>query len=388
MAVLMQTETSRQKSAGGKACVKTCAFFIRLFFLFTAYSLLLPAAYAERIKDIASFEGVRENQLIGYGLVVGLDGSGDKGLATMQGIANMMQRMGLTVNPNDIKAKNTASVMVTAQLPPFPKAGTRFDALVSTIGDAKSIQGGTLLLTPLKGPDGKAYALAQGPVSIGGFVGGGGGTTIQKNHPTAGKVPDGAIVERDIPFQLGNGDEIKIFLNRPDFTTAAGMVKSINDTLKHQYAATIDPSAVRLSIPPSYKGRIVELITLVENIEVSVDVAAIVVINERTGTVVIGDNVTISPVAIAHGNLTIEIKTEYKVSQPSSFAPESARTVVVPKTEVTAKEQKASLVQVSGVTLGDIVKGLNSLGVTPRDLISILQALKAAGALRAELEII
>ena len=384
----MKTEIGKQKSSGRKASAKTSAVLIRLFLLLVAYSLLLPAAYAERIKDIASFEGVRENQLIGYGLVVGLDGSGDKGLATMQGIANMMQRMGLTVNPNDIKAKNTASVMVTAQLPPFPKAGTRFDALVSTIGDAKNIQGGTLLLTPLKGPDGKAYALAQGPVSIGGFVGGSGGTTIQKNHPTAGKVPDGAIVERDVSFQLGNGEEIKIFLNRPDFTTAAGMAKRINETLRQQYASTIDPSAVRLSIPPEYKGRIVELITLVENIEVAVDVSAIVVINERTGTVVIGDNVSISPVAIAHGNLTIEIKTEYKVSQPPSFAPGSAQTTVVPETDVTAKEQKAFLIPVSGVTLGDVVKGLNSLGVTPRDLISILQALKAAGALRAELEII
>jgi flagellar P-ring protein FlgI len=388
MAILMKTKISRQESAYRKVCAKTGKFLVQLFFLVAAYSLLLPTAYAERIKDIASFEGVRENQLIGYGLVVGLDGSGDKGLATMQGIANMLQRMGLTVNPNDIKAKNTASVMVTAKLSPFPKAGTRFDALVSTIGDAKNIQGGTLLLTPLKGPDGKAYALAQGPVSIGGFVGGGGGTTIQKNHPTSGKVPEGAMVERDIPFKLGNGDEIKIFLNRPDFTTAADMAGKINETLKQKYASTIDPSAVRLSIPPEYRGRIVELITLVENIEVAVDVRAIVVINERTGTVVIGDNVRISPVAIAHGNLTIEIKTEYKVSQPSSFGPEKAETVVVPNTEVTAKEQKASLVQVSGVTLGEIVKGLNSLGVTPRDMISILQALKAAGALRAELEII
>ena len=384
----MRKETGNQESGVRKESEQTCRFLIRFFLLIVAYSLLLAPASAERIKDIASFEGVRENQLIGYGLVVGLDGSGDKGLATMQGIANMMQRMGLTVNPNDIKAKNTASVMVTAKLSPFPKPGTRFDALVSTIGDAKSIQGGTLLLTPLKGPDGKAYALAQGPVSIGGFVGGSGGTTIQKNHPTSGKVPEGAIVERDIPFKLGNGDEIKIFLNRPDFTTASDMVKKINETLNQQYASTIDPSSVRLSIPPGYRNRIVELITLVENIDVTVDVAAIVVINERTGTVVIGDNVRISPVAIAHGSLTIEIKTEYKVSQPSSFGPERSETVVVPKTDVTAKEQKAALIQVSGVTLGDIVKGLNALGVTPRDMISILQALKAAGALRAELEII
>lgn len=361
--------------------------FIFASVLIISSSFSLPAR-AERIKDIADFEGVRENQLIGYGLVVGLDGSGDKGLATMQGIANMLQRMGLTVKPNDIKAKNTASVMVTSKLPPFPKAGTRVDALVSTIGDAKSLQGGTLLLTPLKGPDGKSYALAQGPISIGGFVGGGGGTTIQKNHPTAGKVPEGVTIERDLPFVLGNGKEIKIFLKRSDFTTASGIAKKINEELKSDYASTGDSSSVKVIIPREYANKVPELITRLESIEVKVDEPAVVVINERTGTIVIGERVRISPVAIAHGNLTIEIKTEYNVSQPSSFAPDKAETVVVPKTEVTAKEQKASLIQVSGVTLGEIVKGLNALGVTPRDMISILQALKASGSLRAELEII
>ena len=367
---------------------KKLRLFVILLSFLTFYFQLQTVSYAERIKDIASFEGVRENQLIGYGLAVGLDGSGDKGLATMQAIANMLQRLGLTVNPNDIKAKNTASVMVTAKLPPFPKPGTRVDVLVSTVGDAKSLQGGTLLLTPLKGPDGRVYALAQGPVSVGGFVGGGSGTTIQKNHPTAGKVPEGAVVEKDLPFVLGDGRTIKIFLKRPDFTTATGVMKKINEELKSDYASTIDPSAVKVNIPSEYKDKIVELITRLEGLDVAVDVPAIVVINERTGTVVIGDRVRISPVAVAHGSLTIEIKTEYQVSQPPSFAPEKAETVVVPKTEVSAKEQKASLIQVSGVTLGEIVRGLNSLGVTPRDMISILQALKASGALRAELEII
>jgi flagellar P-ring protein precursor FlgI len=363
-------------------------YIVFFFLLSTVYCMLSTAVSAERVKDIADFEGVRETQLIGYGLVVGIAGVGDQGLATMQVIANMLKRMGITVNPNDIKAKNTASVMVTANLPPFPKPGTTVDALVSTIGDAKNLQGGTLLLAPLKGPDGKVYALAQGPVSIGGFVGGGGGTSIQKNHPTTGKVPGGVIVEKDVPFVLGDKDGIKIFLKRPDFTTATGIMKKINEELKSGYASTIDPAAVRVNIPQEYKNRVVELITRLERLEVSVDVPAIVVINERTGTIVIGDKVRIAPVAIAHGSLTIEIKTEYKVSQPSSFAPDKAETVVVPKTDVTAKEQKASLIQVSGVTLGDIVKGLNALGVTPRDMISILQALKAAGALSAELEII
>ncbi len=359
-----------------------------LLLLVTSYLLLVTAVYAERIKDIASFEGARENQLIGYGLVVGLDGTGDKGLATMQSIVNMLRKMGLSVKPEDIKAKNTAAVIVTATLPPFPKPGTRIDALVSTIGDAKSLQGGTLLMTPLKGPDGNVYAIAQGAVSIGGFIGGGGGTTVQKNHSTAGKVPNGVIVEKDLPFTIGNGSDMRIFLHRADFATAAEIAKKINETLGSNYAIALDSSSVNLRIPNEYKNNIVELITLIEGIDVPVDVNARVVINERTGTVVIGDKVKISPVAIAHGNLTIEIKTEYKVSQPPPFAPKGAETVVVPDTEVQVKEEKVSLSEVSGATLGEVVRALNALGVTPRDLISILQALKRAGALRAELEII
>jgi flagellar P-ring protein precursor FlgI len=362
------------------------AFLVMLFFIFNFQ--LLTFSYAERIKDIASFEGVRENQLVGYGLVAGISNTGDTGLATLQTIANMLQRMGIIVKPRDIMAKNTAAVVVTATLPPFPKPGTKIDALVSALGDAKSLQGGTLLLTPLKGPDGKVYALAQGPVSIGGFIGGGGGTTVQKNHLTSGKVPQGVIIEQDLPFTLGNGGEIKIFLQMPDFTTATEITKKINETLNFEYASTIDPSAIRLKIPPDYANKKVELITLIEGLEVSPDIPARVVINERTGTIVIGDKVRISPVAIAHGNLTIEIKTEFRVSQPPPFAPEKAETVVVPQKDVTVKEQKASLMEVSGTTLGEIVRALNALGVTPRDLIAILQALKASGALRAELEII
>jgi flagellar P-ring protein precursor FlgI len=380
MAILNKAVSRLKKS------IKTIIFIFLL--LFIVHCSLFTAVYAERIKDISSFEGVRENQLVGYGLVAGISGTGDTGNATLQSIANLLQRMGITVRPKDLMAKNTAAVMVTATLPPFPKPGIRVDALVSTLADAKSLQGGTLLLTPLKGPDGKVYALAQGPVSIGGFIGGGGGTTVQKNHLTAGKVPQGVIVEKDLPFTLGNGNEIKIFLHRPDFTTATEITKKINEAFRFEYASTIDPSAIRLKIPPEYVNKRVELITLIEGLDVLVDVPARVVINERTGTIVIGDKVRISPVAIAHGNLTIEIRTEFRVSQPSPFAPEKAETVVVPQKEVTVKEQKASLVEVSGTTLGEIVRALNALGVTPRDLIAILQALKASGALRAELEII
>ena len=386
MAILKTVKSLKLKVK--KFNTKNRILIIPLLLLFTFYFSLFTFGYAERIKDIASFEGVRENQLLGYGLVLGINGTGDTGLATLQGIANMLQRMGITVKPRDIMAKNTAAVMVTATLPPFPKPGSKIDALVSTLGDAKSLQGGTLLLTPLKGPDSKVYALAQGPVSIGGFVGGGGGNVVQKNHPTAGKVPQGVIVEQDLHFTLGNGDEIKIFLHQPDFTTATTLARKVNETLNFEYASTIDPSAVRLKIPPAYMDKKVEFITLIEGLDISVDIPARIVINERTGTVVIGDKVRISPVAIAHGNLTIEIKTKFGVSQPPPFAPEKAKTVVVPQTDVTAKEQKAFLMEVSGTTLGEIVRALNALGVTPRDLIAILQALKASGSLKAELEII
>jgi flagellar P-ring protein precursor FlgI len=356
--------------------------------LVTCHLLLVTSVHAERIKDIATFEGVRTNQVIGYGLVVGLDGTGDKGDATLQSIANMLKASGITVRIDDIKTKNVAAVMVSTTLPPFPKPGVRIDATVSTIGDAKSLQGGTLLLTPLKGPDGNVYALAQGPVSIGGFIGGGAGNTVQKNHLAAGKVPEGVTIERDPNFMLGNGREIRIFLNKPDSATATEITQKINEDMRREYASTLDPSAVKLRIPDEYQGRIVELIARIEGLTVTVDVPAKVVINERTGTVVIGEKVKIAPVAIAHGALTIEIKTDFGVSQPASFAPKSAQTIVVPQSDIAVHEQKAALMEISGVTLGEVIKGLNALGVTPRDLISILQALKAAGSLRAELEII
>lgn len=359
------------------------------FFLATGPWLLAPAVHAERIKDIASFEGMRENQMIGYGLVVGLDGTGDKGNQTIQSVANLLQRMGLTLKAADIKIKNAAAVMITASLPPFPKPGVRLDALVSTIGDAKSLQGGTLLLAPLKGPDGKVYALAQGAVSVGGFIGGGSGTTVQKNHTTAGKVPGGVTIENEPHFTLGSANGIRLFLHRPDFTTAAEVTRRIKESFNDEsIATTLDPSTIILKIPEAYQGKLVQLIAQVESLDVSVDIPARVVINERTGTVTIGENVRISPVAIAHGSLTIEIKTAYGVSQPLPFAPASAVTVTVAQTTVTATEQKGSLIEVSGTTLGEIVRALNALGVTPRDLVSILQSLKAAGALRAEVEII
>ncbi len=358
--------------------------FVTLCSLFFA----LSTAHAERIKDIASFEGVRDNKLMGYGIIVGLDGTGDKGNAAVLSIINMLTRMGITVSASDLSSKSIAAVVVTSTLPPFAKPGMKIDALVSTIGDSKSIQGGTLLLTPLKGPDGKVYGLAQGPVSIGGFAAEGEAASMQKNHPTAGKVPEGITIEREPIYTLGNGNDIRLFLKKADFSTADEVSKKINGYLKGHYASTIDPSSIRLLIPEEYKSNIVGLIARVDVIDVKIDMPAKIVINERTGTVVIGTNVRISPVAIAHGSLAIEINERSTVSQPLPFAPDKAETKVVPRTGITVTEQTASLIPVSGVTLGDVVKALNVLGVTPRDLISILQALKSAGALQAELEII
>jgi len=362
--------------------MKRVVFMAVLIFIIFFTTLL----YAERIKDIAFIEGFRENQLVGYGLVVGLNGTGDKGDATLQSIANMLTRMGLRVNAKDIKAKDVASVMVTATLPPFPRAGSRIDVIVSAIGDAKNLQGGTLLMTPLKGPDGRVYAMAQGPVSIGGFQAGGTGATTQKNHPTVGRVPNGAIVERGIEIPLNLQREIKLILNSPDFTVASNMTEEINKALNGKYAKAVDPSTVILKVPDEYQGNVVSLMTLVEAIDVKTDMPARVVINERTGTVVIGSNVKIAPVAIAHGGLTIEISTQYGVSQPESFS--KGETVIVPQTEVKAKEKEAHLIEVSGTTLGEVVRALNAMGVTPRDLIAILQALKESGALKADLEIL
>ncbi len=348
-------------------------------------------ASGERIKDIAHFYGVRENALIGYGLVVGLNGTGDKdGAYLFQPIANMLTRMGVRISPSEIegKTKNVAAVIVTAKLPTMVKPGSKIDVLVSSIGDAKSLQGGTLLMTPLKGPDGKVYAVAQGPVSIGGFSAGGGGTKSVKNHPNVGRIPGGAIVEREVPVNLSGRKRLELLLDNQDITTAVRVADRINEVLGGKYAKAETPSAVSVEVPESFRSDVLTLMARIEQIEVSVDTNARVVINERTGTVVIGENVRISPIALAHGGLTIQITTEYGVSQPPSFAPESAETVVVPQKTVTAREQEGALVQVKGATVGELVRALNALGVTPRDLVAILQAIKAAGSLKGELVII
>ncbi|MCL5063136.1 MAG: flagellar basal body P-ring protein FlgI [Nitrospirae bacterium] len=351
---------------------------------------VLSSAHAERIKDIAAFSGIRENELMGYGLVVGLNGTGDKaGTYIFQPFANMLTRMGISVNAADIKGKtkNIAAVIVTAKLPTMVRPGSKVDVQVSSIGDAKSLQGGTLLMTPLKGPDGNVYAVAQGSVSIGGFVAGGTGAQAIKNHPNVGSVPNGAIVEKEVTVQLNDKHRLDLLLTVQDITTAKKIADGINGSLGGSFAKAEGPSVVSIKAPDVYANRVVELMSKIELINVDVDMPARVVINERTGTVVIGENVRINPIALAHGGLTIEIKVEYEVVQPPPFAPPSAETVIVPKVEMKAEEKKAPLVEVKGATIGELVKALNVLGVTPKDLVAILQAIKTSGSLRAELVI-
>jgi len=347
--------------------------------------------HAARIKDIAGFRGVRSNQLVGYGLVVGLAGSGDSddAIFTLQSVSSMLEKMGVTVKPEDIKVKNVAAVMVTADFPPFARMGSRLDALVNSIGDSKALQGGTLLMTPLKGADGQVYAVGQGPVSTGGFtVGASTGDKVQKNFTTVGRIVQGAVVEKEIPFNLNQKDTLTLALHQPDFTTATRMAEAINTGLLESAAFPQDSGTVQIAVPPKYLGNIAQLIASIEVLNVTPDNISRVVINERTGTVVMGENVRISTVAIAHGNLSVEIKQNFNVSQPMPFA-ETGRTVVTPDTQTSVKEGRAPIYVVpSGVSIGEVVKALNALGVSPRDLISIFQALKAAGALQADLEII
>ncbi|HTP66849.1 MAG TPA: flagellar basal body P-ring protein FlgI [Geobacteraceae bacterium] len=348
------------------------------------------SASAVRIKDIASFDGARENQLIGYGLVVGLNGSGDSDQTKFpaQSLVNVLERMGVTINRADISVKNVAAVMVTAVLPPFAKQGSTMDVLVSSMGDAKSIAGGTLVLTPLKGGDGQIYAVAQGAVLTNSFSYGGQASSAQKNHPTAGRVPGGGLIERELPNVLAGKSTLKINLHQPDFTTATRIENAVNNRFKTRVASCSDPGSVTLQIPESYHGRTVEFAAELERLEVQPDNAARVVLNERTGTIVMGENVHIDTVAVSHGNLTLYIKETPQVSQPAPFS-NTGETKEVPRTSLKVSEGEGGMALVrEGANIGDVVRALNALGVTPRDLIGIMQSIKAAGALQAELIVI
>jgi flagellar P-ring protein precursor FlgI len=354
-----------------------------LLFLLMAAVLLAPlsTAQAVRLKDVASVKGVRANQLVGYGLVVGLDGTGDgnKTPFTNQALVNMLENMGVHVDKNEVKVKNVAGVMVTATLPPFVKSGQTIDVTLSALGDAKSLQGGTLVATPLKGLDGKVYAIGQGPVSIGGFqFDTGTNERVQANHLTVARVPDGATVEREVPVVFAGRREIVLHLNTPDFTTMSRAVNAIDTLLEGPYANAQDSGTVSISVPEKFAGSEVAFMAAIENLEITPDSAARIIIDERTGTIVMGKDVRIKELAVAHGNLSVQVsKNNVTAASPLDNA------------NTTARDKENKLIALNtGVTLGDLVSALNGVGVTPRDLIAILQSIKAAGALDADLEII
>tara|TARA_B110000444_G_scaffold256511_1_gene292999 strand:- start:154 stop:1248 length:1095 start_codon:yes stop_codon:yes gene_type:complete len=351
----------------------------------------LDASAASRIKDIATFEGVRENLLVGYGLVVGLNGTGDSlqdGHFTKQSLLAMLERLGVKPTEAGLDSKNVAAVMVTAALPAFARQGNKIDVTVSALGDSSNLLGGTLLVTPLLGADGQVYAVSQGQVAVGGFTAGGEGETVTKGVPTSARIANGGIVEREIKFDLASLKKLHISLRNPDFTTSRRMAQAINAFLGTDAARPRDPGTLLVLIPKDYENNVVGLITDIEQLRIEPDQLARIIIDEQSGTIVMGDNVQISTVAIAQGSLTIRVTETPQVSQPGPFA-EVGETTTVPRTDVAVDEnQEKKLVVVNeGVTLQDLVNGLNALGIGPRDLITILQAVKAAGALQAEIAV-
>jgi flagellar P-ring protein FlgI len=366
--------------------------FTRIFLAaFLAFCIGQPAAAYSRIKDLVNIEGVRDNVLIGYGLVVGLNGSGDSlknAPFTQQSIQTMLERLGVNTRGETMQTKNTAAVMVTANLPAFAAEGNRVDVSVSAMGDAKSLQGGTLLVTSLVGADGQIYALAQGPVVIGGFSAQGAAASVTKNVPTAGRIPNGAIVEKEIGYALAQAKSLRLSLRNPDLTTATRVAQAVNAYLGSPVAVASDPATVRLSVPAEYPNGATGLLTDIEQVKINPDSPAKVVVDEQSGVVVMGSDVRISTVAIAQGNLTIKVNETPQVSQPNPMA--NGQTQVVPRTSIQVEEGGGNKMAVlsEGVSLQKLVDGLNSLGVSPRDIISILQAIKSAGALQAEIEVI
>lgn len=364
-----------------------------LFVLLGILALAAPAVAAEtRIKDIVDFEGVRDNMLVGYGLVVGLNGTGDSltnAPFTQQSLYGMLERLGVNVRGIDLKTKNVAAVMVTATLPPFATQGSRIDVNTSALGDAKDLMGGTLLVTPLLGADGEVYAVAQGPVATSSISAVGKGTSVTRGVPTAGRVSNGAIVEREIPFSLAQLGAMRLSLKNPDFTTATRIANTVNEFLHAKSAQAISPSSVVLTMPANSQADWMATITKIEQLSVSPDQVAKVIIDEKSGVIVMGEKVRISTVAISQGNLTIRITETPQVSQPEPFST-TGTTTTVDRTAVQIDDQadKKVAVMPSGVSLQELVHGLNALGVGPRDIISILQAVKAAGAMQAEIEVI
>jgi flagellar P-ring protein FlgI len=365
--------------------------YLRLIFAFWAIGFVpLLSMAASRIKDVASFQGVRENQLSGLGFVVGLNGTGDRSQTffTTQMLANMLERSGVTIVPEQVRVKNVAAVMVTATLPPFIRQGSRIDVTVSSIGDAQSIQGGVLLITNLQAANGTVYVAAQGQVTLGGYSAGGYGARVQLNHPTVGRIPNGGLVEKEVVVDFTGKTQLNLVLNQSDFTTVSRAVHAINECSGADVASAKDGRTVSIQIPPNYSNRIVEFMSVVENARMDVDSPARVILNEKTGTIVLGKEVRISEVSIIHGSLSLQVGTVYNISQPQPFS-KGGETVVVPEQNVSVQEEKGRTATLrEGASVEEVVRALNAIGAGPRDVIAILQAIKAQGALQAELEII
>jgi flagellar P-ring protein FlgI len=344
---------------------------------------------AVRVKDIADIEGVRGNQLLGYGLVIGLNRTGDRvqqNLYARQTLQNLLARMGVNTPLDQLRPENMATVLVTATLPPFARQGSKIDVTVSSIGDARSLQGGTLVLTPLKGVDGQVYAVAQGPLSIGGIVAGDAANSVEVNHPTAGRVPNGATVERGVATDLAAGGRLTLVLRQDDFTTASRLSRAVNEKFGRGAAQAVDARSIEVRLPEDFLDDRVGFIAELESLRLQTDTAARVIINERTGTIVMGGNVKLASVAVSQGGVTVRIGTEYEVSQPSVLS-KTGETAVVPQTTVEVNERKPeSVILPDGATVEEVVRGLRAVGASARDIISILQAIKAAGALAADLE--
>ena len=358
-------------------------------FVILALFCMPTISQGARIKDIAQMEGVRNNQLIGYGLVVGLNGTGESNGTefTIQSLVNMMERLGIKVDPNQVKVNNVAAAMVTADLPPFAKIGSGIDVQVSSVGDAKSLTGGTLLMTPLKGPDGQVYAVAQGPLVIGALAFGGKAATVQKNHPTVGRIPGGALIEQEVPFALNTQNGLTYRLQQADFTTVSRMTAVINSHFGERIANAIDSGSLHIDIPMTFQNATIGFIATLEGLEVNPDSVARIVVNEKTGTIVMGSDVRLATVAVSHANLSLVITESANVSQPNPLA--QGQTVVVPQTAIDVKEAESNLVVLKmGVSIGDVATALNAIGASPRDLIAIFQAIKASGALHAELVVL
>ena len=359
------------------------AVTVVLMIIFTAVS----AQAAVKIRDLAQVEGIRDNQLYGLGVVVGLNGSGDKNNTefTVQNLVNMLDRLDVAVSKDDVKVKNVATVMVTAKLPPFANAGNKIDVTVSSIGDAKSLEGGTLLLTPLKASNGMTYAVAQGPLSVGGMNVAAAGAGVVKNHPTVGMIPNGAIIEREVEYSLAL-DHFNLNFKTVGISDIVQAKSAINGFMGVDVAEIISPTTIKVNVPGEFRNNFYDFMGSLLNIEIQPETFARVIVDERTGTIVMGSDVRISTVAVAHGNLTITISNQVEVSQPAPFS--MGQTIAAQTTQVNVAEDQSKLMIVpEGVTISDLVKALNAIGVTPRDLISILQAIKSAGALHADLEL-